>query len=111
MSAGDRLEALFVLALATGMRQGELLELKWRDVDLDGGTLKVRATLQHTLQGYTFSEPKTALSRRRIALSKRAREALRAHSARQAEERRQAGPGWQELDLVFPTPVGGPMDG
>src|SRR5215469_14187592 len=107
----DRLEALFVLALATGMRQGELLALKWRDVDLAGGTLQVRATLQHTADGFVFSEPKTANSRRRVALPRRVQAALVCHSARQAEERRRTGPGWHDLDLVFPTPTGEPMDG
>jgi integrase len=51
---GDRLEALYVLALTTGMRQGELLALRWRDVDLEAGTLQVRATLQRTRQGFVF---------------------------------------------------------
>jgi integrase len=110
-TVGDRLEALFVLALATGMRQGELLALKWRDVDFSSGTLQVWATLQHTLAGYEFRKPKTAHSRRRIALSELAQEALRLHYTRQVEERRHADPGWQDLDLVFPTRIGGPKDG
>ena len=52
---GDRLEALYVVAVSTGMRQGELLALRWRDADLTGGTLVVRATLQHTKEeGYVL---------------------------------------------------------
>ncbi len=78
---GDRLEALYVLALNTGMRQGELLALRWREVDLDAGSLQVRATLQRTREGFTFSEPKTAHSRRQIALTRPAVEALRSHRA------------------------------
>lgn len=108
---GDRFEALFVLALTTGMRQGELLALKWRGLDLDGGSLQVRATLQYTVDGYRFSEPKTALSRRQIALPQMAIEALKLHHARQAEERLRLGPAWNDLDLVFPNTIGHPMDG
>lgn len=110
-AAGDRFEVLYVLALATGMRQGELLALRWRDVDLDGGSLQVRATLQYTVDGYVFSEPKTALSRRRIALSKTAIEALKQHCIAQAQERLKLGPAWEDRDLVFPNTIGKPMDG
>jgi len=55
---GDRLEALYILALSTGMRLGELLALKWGDVDLDGMGLQVRATLQLVEGVYAFAEPK-----------------------------------------------------
>lgn len=66
---GDRFEALWVLALTTGMRQGELLALRWRDVDLAGGSLAVTGTLQRVPgQGLTITEPKTLRSRRRILL-------------------------------------------
>lgn len=108
---GDRFETLYVLALATGMRQGELLALRWRDVDLEGGTLQVRATLQNTATGFVFAEPKTAHSRRRIALSRTAIAALKRHRLRQAEERLRLGPAWHEMDLVFPNSIGKPMDG
>jgi integrase len=108
---GDRLEALFVLALATGMRQGELLALRWRDVDLEGGSLQVRATLQYTANGFVFAEPKTAQSRRRIALSKTAIDALKQHRVFQASERLKLEPAWDDRDLVFPNSVGKPMDG
>jgi integrase len=67
---GDRLEALYVLAVHTGMRQGELLALRWEDVDLDAGVLRVRGT-------------KTARSRRTVKLSRTALEALTSHLARQ----------------------------
>lgn len=107
---GNRFEALYVLALATGMREGELLALRWRDVDLHGGSLQVRATLQNTVDGFVFAEPKTALSRRRIALSKTAIEALKQHRVFQAQERLKLGPAWEDLDLVFPNSIGKPMD-
>ncbi len=109
-AVGDRLEALYVLALATGMREGELLALRWHDVDLERGTLQVQATLQYTTAGPTFVEPKTAQSRRRIALSKTAVDALRRHRVRQDEERRLLGDAWDNLDVVFPNAIGRPMD-
>jgi len=65
---GDRLEALYVLAVHTGMRRGELLGLKWSDVDLEGGTVSVRRTLTRTSNGkhVALGEPKTKSSRRTI---------------------------------------------
>jgi integrase len=110
-ATGDRFEALYVLALTTGMREGELLALRWQDVDLDGGTLQVRATLHHTETGFVFAEPKTSHSRRRVTLPTVAVHALRRHHARQAEEKVALGPVWQgKHDLVFPNVIGGPMD-
>jgi integrase len=108
----DRLCALYVLALSTGMRQGELLGLRWRDVDLDRGSLQVRTTLQKVRgQGLVFVEPKTSTSRRTITLSPSAVGALRQHRTRQLAERMACGPVWQDGDLVFPDPLGRPMDG
>lgn len=107
----DRLEALYVLALTTGMRQGEILALHWKDVDLDRGTVNVQFTLHRTTGGWAFTEPKSARSRRQIALTDTARSALRQHRIAQAEERLRAGPGWQDQGLVFTTPMGGPLDG
>ena len=70
---GNLLEALYVLAVTTGMRRGELLGLHWRDINLNQGTLQVRYTLQ---QGGVLGEPKTAKARRQIALASLAVEAL-----------------------------------
>jgi integrase len=112
-ASGDRLEALYVLAISTGMRQGELLALRWSDVDLDQRTVRVRSTLQRTKEdGYILAAPKTKGSRRQITLSTTARDALRAHRARQAAERLAAGPAWLgKYDLVFLNSVGNPLDG
>src|SRR5262249_44933724 len=67
--AGDRLEALGMLALSTGMRQGELLALRWRHLDLERGVLQVRATLKMIFGTLVIQETKTKRSRRRIALT------------------------------------------
>jgi integrase len=100
---GDRLYALFVLAIHTGMRQGELLALTWRDVDLDRATVQAHASLQRAGGVKRIKEPKTAAGRRRIALSAIAVAALRRHRVEQLDERMYAGPAWQEQDLVFPN--------
>ncbi len=80
----DRLEALYVLALHTGMRRGELLGLKWEDVDLDSATVQVRRTLTRTDNGrrLAIGEPKTRKSRRTVRLTQRAVYALSSHRAR-----------------------------
>jgi integrase len=107
---GDRLHALYVLALTCGLRQGELLGLKWEDLDLDRATLTVRRQLQWlTGQGPSFSEPKSAKSRRMIALPTSAVVALRAHRIRQLEERLALGPAWQDAGLVFSSSIGTPL--
>ncbi len=109
-ASGDKLEALYVLALTTGMRQGELLGLRWADVDFDREGVMVRQTLQRTSGGHSFGEPKSAKSRRRVALTKTAVDALRRHRVRQTEERLKVGPYWTDLDLVFTNHVGGPVN-
>jgi integrase len=110
-AASDRLRALYVLAIATGMRQGELLALRWADVQLDAGVVQVRRTLSRIAgQGWVFTEPKTAKGRRSIALPAFAVAALREHRIRQHEERLAAGPAWKANDLVFPTRRGTPIE-
>jgi integrase len=94
---GDRLEALYVLAVHTGMRQGELLALHWEDVDLEAGMLRVRGT-------------KTARSRRTVKLSQAAIEALRSHLTRQLREIDRVGSLWQENGLVFASEIGTPLN-
>jgi len=108
--AGDRFEALYVLAVTTGMRQGELFALKWSDVDVESATLQVRGTLQRTVTGLVISEPKTAHSRRSIAHSALAVDALRPHRVRQAEERLALGSAWEDCGLVFCNTIGKPRD-
>jgi len=107
---GDRLEALYVLAITTGLRQGELLGLKWDDVDLGAGTLQVRRTLTTAKGGPVLSTPKTKGSRRTVKLSQMALEALRSHLARQLEEIDRVGSLWRENGLIFASEMGKPLD-
>jgi integrase len=105
----ERFEALYVLALTTGMRLGELLALRWQDVDLEQGNLQVRVTLQKAPKGFTLYHPKTQRSRRSIALTQLAIEALRQHRELQGAQRALLGEAWQDRDLVFPNLEGGQM--
>jgi integrase len=110
-AAGDRLEALYVLALTTGLRRGEFLGLKWADIDLEKAALSVNRSMD-TLYGRPEGKaPKRESSRRTVMLVPEAIAALRVHRRRQAEERLAAGPAWRELDLVFPTTLSSPMLG
>jgi integrase len=97
----DRLHAAWRLAALTGMRRGEVLGLRWADLDLDGGWLSVRQTLVVVDNHPQVSEPKTARGRRRVALDPETVAALRAHHTAQAAERLSAGPAWPSDDLVF----------
>jgi integrase len=97
---GDRLEALYVTALGTGLRQGELLALRWQDVDLEAGQLIVRHTLQRGTR--ELAEPKTQQSRRSVRMPVTVREALAGHRARQTVV--------PLSGLVFATDKGTPLD-
>jgi integrase len=111
-AAGDRLKALYVLALTTGLRRDELLGLKWADIDLEKTTTPSVNRSMDTLYGPPEEKaPKRQISRRTVVLVPEAVAALRLHRRRQAEERLVAGPAWRERDLVFPTTIGSPMLG
>ncbi len=107
---GDRLEALYAVALAVGLRQGESLGLRWSDIDLDAGTLTVRTALQRVDGALMLVEPKTETSRRTLSIPPTVIAALRAHRDRQSFEQAKAGPRWIETGLVFTTPKGTPLD-
>jgi integrase len=110
---GDRLEALYVLAIHTGLRQGELLGLKWDDVDLEDGSLQVRRTLTITKSGPVFTAPKTTSSRRSVKLTSNATEALKSHLERQLAEIDRVGSLWCPGDadgLIFASETGEPLD-
>ena len=110
--AGDRLEALYALTLALGLRQSEVLGLRWEDVDLEGGTLSVRRTLQRAGGQFRFFGTKTQRSRRTLNLAGPLVEHLGSHRRCQLEERLAAGPTWEGErwgDLVFASEVDGPL--
>lgn len=107
---GHRLEALYWLALTTGMRQGELLALRWKEVNFEARALQVRGTLTLKEGRYVVSEPKTPGSRRQVALGGQVIEVLRLHRSRQAEERLAKGSCWMDNDLVFANEVGNPIE-
>lgn len=108
---GDRLEALYAVALSVGLRQSEALGLRWEDVDLEKGTITVRRQLQVIAGQPTFTEPKSRKSRRTIPLPASVLETLRQHRTRQLAERIRAGGQWQgQWGLVFCTPTGTPID-
>jgi integrase len=108
---GDRLEALWVLILAVGLRRGEALGVRWDAVDLDKGTLRVEAALDRVKgAGIVRVEPKTDRSRRTVLLPAMVVDALRSHRARQAAERLAACSLWEDHGLVFTTDVGTPID-
>jgi integrase len=104
---GGRLEALYVVALCAGLTRGEVLGLKWSDIDLGGGTLSVKRSLD--VDG-TYKSPKNRSSRRTLKLTTQSLAALGAHKTRQNEERLRKGDGWQDNDLVFPNTLGKPMN-
>jgi integrase len=95
---GDRLEALYVVAITTGMREGELFGLRWTDVNLRTGSLRLTRHL------------KTKSSRRQVLLPRIAVEALTAHHDQQAQERELAGTAWEDNGLVFSNTIGRPIN-
>ena len=107
---GDRLEAMYIVAVTTGLRRGELQGLKWEDLDLEAGMFQDRRTLSEPKGGYIFEAPKSGKGRN-IRLTQRATVALREHRKQQLEERMERGTLWQEHGLVFPSSVGTPISG
>jgi integrase len=104
---GDPLEVLYVLALTSGSRSGELLGLTWSAVDLDGAAISISQALHRiTLK---LEAPKTSGSIRMISLPDIATRALRRHKARQNEQRLAVGADWVDEDLVFTNATGGPL--
>lgn len=97
---GSRFYIPVLLAIATGLRRGEILALSWEDVDLDAGILTVRRSLEHTRSGIRFKQPKTSRSRRVVALPEMAIEPLRRHKEEQALQKLMLGPSYQDTGLV-----------
>jgi len=109
---GHRLEVILMVALTTAMRRGELLGLKWSDIDFENRFLRVRRTLDFLAGygGYVENEPKTAKARRMIMLPDVVIEALKGHRIQQYELRLKAGVDWKNQDYVFTGLKGGPLN-
>ena len=105
-AADDRLHALWALLVTTGLRRGEALALRWDDVDLEAGRLRVQRSF--TTAGYEvhLTEPKTAAGRRSVSLDPQTTRILGEHRRRQAEERLRVGPPWNDTGLVFTDELG-----
>lgn len=108
---GERLEAMYLLRLITGIRPGEAFALSWSNIDLEGGSITINRGLSRQPGGNVIGYGKTGEKGwRTIPIEKPMVEALRAHRARQEDEREQAGKAWNDNDLVFCTPIGTPLD-
>jgi integrase len=107
---GDRLEGLYITAMTSGLRQGELLGLRWEDVDLDGGLIHVRQQLQRIDGRQCLRDVKTEKSRRTVEIPPMTVAGLKLHRRHQLEERLAAGEGWHDWGLVFMTPIGTPLE-
>lgn len=112
--AGDRLEALYLVTLGLGLRQGEALGLTWDSLDLDGARLRVSQALQYrggpSTGAPVLVAPKSERSKRTLDLPGVLVEALRRHRVRQSRERLAAGWHWsEEWNLVFCTERGEPL--
>ncbi len=102
-----RLEALLALAITTGMREGELLALRWQDISFEDRSLQVKRAVSYLKEyGYVESEPKTAKSRRTIKLPVFVIDILIRHRAQQEERQREVGSAWMSKDLVFTNAQG-----
>jgi integrase len=116
-SASDTdLEALWRLALGTGLRIGEIMALRWPEVDLgkqgdsDNSQVRVIATLDRYKGGYSLTEPKSAKSRRTVHLPDSVADALRRHRSQQDAGRLRSGHSWSDEGFVFPNKEGGPLN-
>jgi integrase len=107
---GTRLAVPVLLAVTTGLRRGELLGLRWQDVDLEASKLAVRQSLEHTKAGLAFKQPKTQKGRRAVTLPPMAVDALRRHKADQAKERLLLGPAYADHGLVLARADGRPAN-
>lgn len=107
--ADDRLRVMWLTFASTGMRRGEVLGLRWGDVDLEAGRLAIRQTLLAIRHVLSYSEPKTKRGRRLVSLDPVTWSALRDHRKAQIEERLRAGSAWVDSGLVFTNEIGEPI--
>jgi len=109
---GHRLEALYTLTLATGLRRGEVIALTWDNIDFDNNTLTVKGSVSRVLDietrktYLTLSEPKTKSGRRQVPILSSLAQVLKEHKQRQDDEIAAAGSAWQDNNLVFASNIG-----
>jgi integrase len=104
-------EALYTLAIHSGMRQGELFGLKWEDLQWHDGELKIQRQVKRIPgSGWTFADPKTKRGRRTIKLGDETLKLLRVHKEHQETQRLLKGKRWVENGLIFPSSVGTPLN-
>jgi integrase len=108
-TASDRLGAVWALMVSTGLRRGEVLGLRWSDVDLELGRVSITQTVVVLANSAQLSEPKTAAGRRTVYLHSSLTEVLKRRKAEQAGERLLAGSAWEDHGLVFTTALGTPI--
>jgi integrase len=108
--AGHRLEALYIVALLLGLREGEVLGLRWSDIDFTAHSLRVGQTVQRVNGKLALAAPKTRSSKRVLPLPAKVERALARHAEHQEEERQAWGQGWNENGLVFPSLAGTPIE-
>jgi len=105
------LAGLIITAIDSGAREGELLALRWADLEVEAGLVHIGRSVRRVKGEFFFSEPKTKRSRRTVEVSEPTILVLKVHRQRQLELRLRAGEFWQDNDLVFPTDRGGPQEG
>lgn len=106
-----RNSTLYHVAIHTDLREGEILGLKWEDLDWEKNLIRIRRQIQRLpKQGLVFSTPKTTAGKRVIALGSQTMIMLAQHKQQQELERERAGDRWKEFGLIFPTPIGTPTD-
>lgn len=108
-ATGTRWETLITMAIGSGLRLGELLALRWADIQLERQTLVVTRNLTDVANAERFGGPKTVEGLRTVALPPMVMAALRVHRKTQVEERLAAGDRWKDYDLVFCTHTGRPL--
>ena len=111
VAESEQMRLLLWVAVVTGLRQGELLGLKWSDLDWTSRRIQVQRQVQRRKgDGLVFCEPKSASGRRVIVLGKSTIEKLREYKNNQLKESILLGEKWQDYDLIFPSPIGTPLD-
>lgn len=108
-SVDDRFFAVYILASSTGMRKGEILGLRWEDIDFDNNRLQIQRALQWSKGKATFVPPKTQKSKRTVTLPPTVTSVLRTHKARQNEYKRKLGPLYKDQGLLFTALDGSPV--